>query len=493
MGILKKRAKRRLLSGDARGEEDKRLLNRLWTINIRNTLYFSTFVLLVLFLKAFKVDQSKPLFVEFLPWEYLVANSLMLLVLLIAIYFYLRFRKPHLLTNPRLRLFAMLLLLGVALLGKATDLLSPYLIPVAMGTGLATIFLGAETGFVMMLVLTFLAGMGAPFSALVALVALGGGMTALLSTLRLQKISQLIWAGVFIGLVNMLMYAVGALGTGVEALTWQSLKSLMKTMIWAGLNGPASALLILGGIPVSEYITQKTSSLGLLELLNPSQPLLRMLRERAPGTYHHSECVANLAESAAQAIGADPLLAKVGGYYHDIGKMRRPEFFVENQNSALENPHETISPSMSKVIIASHIKEGMELGREYGLKEDVLQFIPQHHGRSVIRYFYLKALREGAKDSVINMADYRYEAELPKTKETAILMLADSVEAASRTLEDSSRIEDLVEEMVREKLFDGQLNEGPLTMADLAKIKEAFCETLHAMRHARPEPYVKHA
>jgi len=250
--------------------------------------------------------------------------------------------------------------------------------------------------------------------------------------------------------------------------------------------------LILGGIPISEYITQKTSALGLLELLNPSQPLLRMLRERAPGTYHHSECVANLAESAAQAIGADPLLAKVGGYYHDIGKMKRPEFFVENQDPELENPHEKLSPSMSKVIITSHIKEGIELAKEYGLKEDMLQFIPQHHGRSVIRYFYLKALRESGKENTINMNDYRYEAELPKTKEAAILMLADSVEAASRTLEDSSHLEDFVEEMIREKLFDGQLNESPLTMADLAKIKGAFCETLRAMRHARPELYVEH-
>jgi len=458
----------------------------------RGRLALAGFVVLLLFIESFRLDRANPTLIEFLTWPYLLANSLVLLVLLISAGLYLRFRQPQLLAKPRLRLFVMGLLTAIALLEKATDLLSPYLIPVATGTGLVTIFLGAEAGFVMMLVLTFLAGINAPFSAPVALVALGGGMTALLSTLRLHKISQLIWAGVFIGLVNIFMYLGGALATGIEALTWQAARSLMKEIIWTGLNGPISALLILGGIPISEYITQKTSALGLLELLNPSQPLLRMLRERAPGTYHHSECVANLAESAAQAIGADPLLAKVGGYYHDIGKMKRPEFFVENQDPELENPHEKLSPSMSKVIITSHIKEGIELAKEYGLKEDMLQFIPQHHGRSVIRYFYLKALRESGKENTINMNDYRYEAELPKTKEAAILMLADSVEAASRTLEDSSHLEDFVEEMIREKLFDGQLNESPLTMADLAKIKGAFCETLRAMRHARPELYVEH-
>lgn len=482
--ILKKKDKRGLLPADVRKQEGPRLWNRLWNLKTKEIFSFLGFSLSLLFLEAFRVDRAKPFFVEFLAWPYLLANSLILLILLISTGVYLRFRKPELLTKPRLRLFAMSLLFGIALLGKTTDLLSPYLIPIATGTGLATIFLGAEAGFVTMLVLTFVAGAGAPFSVSVALVALGGGLMALLSTLRLQKISQLLWAGVFIGLVNMLMYLGGTLGTGGVHLHW-------PTMMWAAVNGPISALLILGGIPVSEYITQKTSSLGLLELLNPSQPLLKLLRERAPGTYHHSESVANLAESAAQTIGADPLLAKVGSYYHDIGKMNRPEFFAENQDPELENPHEKLNPSMSKVILTSHIKEGLELGKEFGLKEDVLQFIPQHHGRSVIRYFYLKALREGGKGSAINMNDYRYDAELPKTKEAAILMLADSVEAASRTLEDDSRLEDLVEEMIRGKLFDGQFNECPLTMADLAKIKEAFCETLRAMRHARPELYVK--
>jgi len=220
-----------------------------------------------------------------------------------------------------------------------------------------------------------------------------------------------------------------------------------------------------------------------VELLNPSHPLLVLLREKAPGTYHHSFRVADLAESAAQAIGADPLLAKVGGYYHDIGKIRRPEYFVENQQGG-PNPHDEISPSMSKMILMSHIKDGVELAREYGLREDVIRFIRQHHGTSVIRYFYLKALREG-KASEESMDDYRYNAELPQTKETAVVMLADGVEAATHGLDDPAQLEETVREVIRSRVEDGQLRESPLTLRDLERIQEAFCETLRAMRHTR--------
>lgn len=301
---------------------------------------------------------------------------------------------------------------------------------------------------------------------------------ALLRMKNIRANRDLALAGIEIGIINMLMYLGASLFSGIPGVSWD--------VVWAGVNGPISSLLIVGGIPLAEYITQKTSSVGLMELLNPQHPLLAMLREQAPGTYHHSLTVADLGESAAGAIGADPLLTKVGGYYHDIGKTKRPLFFSENQENGV-NPHDELAPNMSKLIITSHVKEGIELGREYGLKEDVLQFIPEHHGTSVIRYFYLKALREQGKELQINVGDYRYEATRPKTKETAILMLADSVEAASRTLEDSSRIEDMVKEQIFDKLNDGQLNESPLTLADLDKIKKAFEETLRAMFHPRPE------
>ncbi len=353
----------------------------------------------------------------------------------------------------------------------------PYLAPVPLAAALVTLFvslpMGLATNILVALVTELL---GPPLSGLIAL---AGGFVAIFCVTRLSKLSDLALGGLEIALVNAVVYGSGA-------AIWGGFRP--DALLWATLSGPLTALLIMGLLPLAEQITQKTSPLGLMELLNPSHPLLDLLREKAPGTYHHSFNVADLSEAAAEAIGADPLLAKVGGYYHDIGKLQRPEFFLENQQNSI-NPHDNLAPSLSKTIITAHIREGIELGRRYGLKEDVLQFIPQHHGTSMIRYFYVKALREGQKEC--SMDDFRYDAELPKTRETAIVMLADGVEAASRSVENGARLEELVEQVIRDKIEDGQLAEAPLTIAELEKIKKAFVATLHAMKHGRPISFPK--
>ncbi len=353
----------------------------------------------------------------------------------------------------------------------------PYLAPTPLAAALATLFvslpMGVATNIVVAVVMEFL---GPPLSGLIAF---AGGFVALWCVARLNKLSDLAFGGLEIALVNALVYASGT-------AIWGGFQP--TSLLWTTLSGPLTALLLMGLLPLAEQITQKTTPLGLMELLNPSHPLLDLLREKAPGTYHHSFNVADLSEAAAEAIGADPLLAKVGGYYHDIGKIQRPEFFLENQQDGT-NPHDALAPSLSKTIITAHIREGIELGRRYGLKEDVLQFIPQHHGTSVIRYFYVKALREGQEECSID--DFRYDAELPKTKETAIVMLADGVEASSRSIENGARLEELVEQVIREKMEDGQLREAPLTLAELEKIKKAFVATLHAMKHGRPISFPK--
>jgi putative nucleotidyltransferase with HDIG domain len=300
----------------------------------------------------------------------------------------------------------------------------------------------------------------------------------LLGTREIRRRSDLAMAGIGVGLINMLTLLAASASSSFASLEWNAIS-------WAGANGPISYLLLLGGIPASEYLTGKTSPLGLMELLSPSHPLMEQLQREAPGTYHHSSNVAQLGANAARAIGADPLLAEVGGYYHDIGKLEKPDYFTENQEGG-KNPHDELSPSMSRLILAAHVRKGVELGRRHGLREDVLRFIPEHHGTSVIRYFYVKALQE--QKGEISMDDYRYEAEQPQTKESAIIMLADSVEAAARVAE-SERLEEVIEEQIRAKLDDGQLDESPLTIADLHKVKKAFYETLRAMHHGRPEDY----
>ena len=406
--------------------------------------------------------------VEVIPWAQIAAQGVLLGLALGA----LGLLAQRTGVSLRLMAFTAGLIFLAALMAQIVHPWVPYLAPAPLAAALVTLFVGRSMGVATNLLVAFVVELLGP--PLAGLIAFGGGLVAIFCVTRLSKLSDLAVGGLEIALANALVYGSGA-------AIWGGFRA--DSLLWATLSGPLTALLLMGLLPLAERITQKTSPLGLIELLNPSHPLLELLREKAPGTYHHSFNVADLSEAAAEAIGADPLLAKVGGYYHDIGKIARPEFFLENQQNGL-NPHDKLAPSLSKTIITAHIREGIELGRRYGLKEDVLQFIPQHHGTSVIRYFYVKALREGQSECSID--DFRYDAELPKTKETAIVMLADGIEAASRSIENGSRLETLVEEAIREKIEDGQLREAPLTLAELEKIKKAFVATLYAMKHGRP-------
>lgn len=461
---------------------------------VRVWLYAVVTALALAGLAAFRINLSASPWVKWAAsWPQLVGDFLVIALLVMLWAVYLQLCYSELLRTARMRVFLVGVVVSVALLGRFTDLLAPYLVPeqmgaylvpVAFGAGLVTIFTGAEVGFAVTILLSIWVGLGNavhPMTAMLA--AFGSGSVAVLRCARLRKFSDLPLTGLEIGVVGVILQGGAVLFyQGSEAVNGVAL-------LWSGVNGLMSVLFIFGGLPLAEFITQKTSPLGLVELLNPSHPLLVMLREQASGTYHHSFNVADLAENAAQAIEADPLLAKVGGYYHDIGKIKRPQFFAENQQNG-HNPHDEISPSMSKVILTSHIKEGVELAQEYGLREDVIQFIRQHHGTSVMRYFYLKALREG-KASPSSMDDYRYVAELPRTRETAIVMLADGVEAASHNAKDAAQLEQIIAEAMSGPLQDAQLKESPLTLRDLEKIKQAFIATLRAMRHDRISSYPK--
>ncbi len=442
-------------------------------------LQFALFLLVLIGLVSFQPDRGSPWLYSFLGWDDLLSCALILLIVYFLLGLYLRLRQPELLARERTRLYLGGLILAVAALDKVASLFSPYLAPVAFGVGLATIFLGLEAAVVTDLALALLVGLGRGIYPAESLVAFAGGLAMLFGVREVRGRTDLAVAGLGASLASMLMLLATSASFSFATLKWNALG-------WTGASGLISYLLLLGGIPISEYLTGKTSPLGLMELLSPSHPLMERLGREAPGTYHHSANVAKLGANAARAIGADPLLTEVGGYYHDIGKLDNPRYFAENQEPG-ENPHDELAPNISKLVLISHIKRGLEIGRQYGLREDVLRFIPEHHGTSVIRYFYVKALQEG--DEEISMDDYRYEGERPKSRETAIIMLADAVEAAARALGDDARLEEVIEEQIRAKLDDGQLDESPLTVADLGKIKQAFLETLRAMRHGRPEDY----
>ncbi|HOO12946.1 MAG TPA: HDIG domain-containing protein, partial [Bacillota bacterium] len=253
------------------------------------------------------------------------------------------------------------------------------------------------------------------------------------------------------------------------------------------LNGIFAAIFTVGTLPAWENLFGIITPLKLLELSNPNQALLKTLLMEAPGTYHHSIIVGNLAEHAAQKIGANPLLARVGAYYHDIGKIKRPYFFTENQ-IAMDNPHEKITPSLSTLIITSHVKDGVELAKQNKLPGVITDIIKQHHGDSVVSYFYHKA-KQGENAGKVNMDSFRYEGPRPQTKEAAIVMLADSVEAAVRSMTDHSpgKIEGMVRKIIKEKLESGQLEESDLTLKDLDIISDAFLDILGGIFHKRIE------
>jgi len=259
--------------------------------------------------------------------------------------------------------------------------------------------------------------------------------------------------------------------------------------MWGALGGLIAAILGYGLLPFFEYVFGVTTDVRLLELGNPAHPLLRELMVKAPGTYTHSLMTGNLAEAGAEAIGANPLLARVGSYYHDVGKLRRPNFFIENQ-AGQENPHDTTSPTLSALIITSHVREGLELAQEYNLPKEITDIIRQHHGTSVVTYFYNKA-SEG--EASVQEADFRYGGERPTSREAALVMLADSSEAVARTVKKPTppRIEAAVRKVVDAKVADGQLDDADLTLADIEKAILVYSRMLSASYHARveyPEP-----
>jgi putative nucleotidyltransferase with HDIG domain len=271
-------------------------------------------------------------------------------------------------------------------------------------------------------------------------------------------------------------------------------------MLFSAVNGALSAILAVGSYHLLGRIAGVVTPLELMELSHPNQPLLRRLMHEAPGTYHHSMVVSNLAEVAAEDIGADPLLARVGAYYHDVGKLLRPYFFTDNQHDR-SNVHDVLDAKTSASVIIDHVREGEKLARENGLPQRVVDFIPQHHGTNLVSFFYQRALQE---DEDADIEHFRYPGPKPQTREAAILMLADGVEAAVRAKAQAGKlrparpeengemgsgqtIREIVEQIVDERMAADQLDEAPLTLRDMSVIKDSFTKTLQGIYHPRVE------
>jgi len=416
-------------------------------------------------------------------WPAILASVALLMAMVVGSGMYLAFYEEPV-WDRLLDVFMIATLLMASVLMARVVLwfvpdISLYVIPLPFVAMLITLLINPRVGFlaaVMTTVACSLVGLSSGVY-LVAVLILDLIAIALLS--RMKQRSHLFWAGAAVTLV------AGVIAFGATLASSSSLSNAYTNGAYGLLGGLLATVLTYGLLPFLEVVFRVTTDVRLLELANPSHPLMRELMLNAPGTYNHSILTANLAEAAAEEIGANGLLARVGAYYHDVGKTKRPMFFVENQPHG-ENPHDNTSPTLSKLVITAHVKEGLELARKHKLPPEVLEIIAQHHGNSLVTYFYAKANEAGQK---LPEEEFRYPGEPPRSAEAALVMLADSCEAGVRAITKPTvhKIENMVRKIVKAKLDDGQLDHCALTLMDIERIVKVFAKMLTGIYHRRIE------
>ena len=411
------------------------------------------------------------------PWTVFLGVGLVVATEMgIAWYFMERFGRRILKANAatRILLAASLMVLFTALARAFISLgYDPYLTPLAGLSILGTILLGPRLMFLMVVISSVNIGViGGDDFLLTAALLLSSGF-AIYTAVRVSSRQELLKAGLFIAMVTAIVtFAVSLVGGGgLSVALWQGVKGLG--------NGVLSLMLAMVLLPLLESAFNILTPMKLLELSDPGNDLVHKLLQRAPGTFAHSMQVGTLAENAAERIGADALLARVGSYYHDIGKMEHPAYFVENQIGQI-NPHDALTPTLSARVIKRHVKDGLEIGRTWNLPREILEIIAQHHGSTRIEYFYRKAIKEAVEGEKIRESEFRYSSGRPRSKEAGIVMLADSVEATVKALPKPTpkRIEDVVADTIKHKLDDGQFDESALTMQEIHEVGDAIRESM---------------
>ncbi|MBQ6398887.1 MAG: HDIG domain-containing protein [Clostridia bacterium] len=418
-----------------------------------------------------------------------IGAGLLMTVALICLVFTLLLLSDSLMQDPRkMTVLLLILCICIALVTLVHLIPNVYLIPVALGPILAAVLLGHVAGISLVLPLGLLyAGMLTGNSvtsfqdAVIIFCSASVSGIAAIQFLRghPQRIRVLL-SGVISAISGMMVLFIFSLLISDES------KNFSQMLAWTALGGLLSGVLAIALQPVFEATFHLATPSRLLEMTNPNQPLMRRLMIEAPGTYHHSIIVANLAEAAAQRIHANPYLARAGAYYHDIGKLQRPSYFKENQMG--ENPHEKTDPYISAAILISHTRDGMLIAQKEHFPPEVISIIVQHHGVTPVMYFYHKALQM-SDGKPVDINDFRYSGPKPQTKEAAIVMLADTIEAAVRTMKDPTpkAINQFIERLVRGKLEDGQLSDCPLSLRDIDEICDAFSGILKGVYHERIE------
>jgi putative nucleotidyltransferase with HDIG domain len=425
-------------------------------------------------------DEQKGFWIKLKPQ---LGKFFLVLIILSILSIYLITDRPAIFNDrKKLLLIALCLFFIAALTFIANSFaLSSYIVPITAVSLIITIFFDTRVGLIVTMIAALLVGALRGNEYAITYSSAFVGAIAVLTVRKVRTRNWIIRSGLFISAAYIFVILVNGL------IAYAEFSAILGNW-WIGiLNGfltPGIAYLL---IIILESVFDLTTDMTLLELSDFNHPLLRQLHLEAPGTYHHCYLVGMLAETAAEALGGNALLARVGSYYHDIGKLEKPEYFVENQTKG-RNPQEKLAPTMSSLILSNHVRRGGEIAREYGLPKEIEDFIYQHHGTSLMSFFYQKALEQSTDDSV-SENEFRYPGPRPQTRETAIVMMADAIEAASRTLKDPtpSRIKGLVEQIIDERFKSGELDDSPLTLRDLSKISLAFQKVLNGRFHGRVE------
>lgn len=387
--------------------------------------------------------------------------------------------KDILTDNDAVVLMCLLFIIGVLVLQISKEYLSPFIFPVSAFVVMSSMLLSTRMGILYAVMLSLFAGLLNGMSFDLFLVMLCGGLVVMMDVAKIRRRSDFITTALRVVVVN------AAIVTMFYLLNQYTLPQYHHNILYAILNGAVSLIIILAFMPVFEKVFSRTTNIKLIELSDFNNPLLKKLMLEAPGTYHHSLMTATISEQAADAIGANSLLARVCAYYHDIGKLKNPEYFIENQGS-VPNPHDPLTPTMSSLILVSHVKDGVSLAQKYNLDKEIINNIEQHHGTTMIHFFYHKALETNRDTDIEN---FRYPGPKPKTKVAAIIMIADSSEAACRAIDEPSavRIQETVEKIINNKFTDGQFSDCPITLRDLKLISNSVTASLIGIYHARIE------
>ncbi len=417
-------------------------------------------------------------------WSDVAGFALATLLAAMLLGLYLWRIEPALLKRPRTLLLLTLLLLAFLLLAKIMvpgRAVLPFVFPAAALSMLITIAISPGLATVTTMVLAGLVGLMANSSLEIATYVAASGLIAILTLNRGERLNALFWSGLYVAVANVLVLMIFRIPAGGTDPI-----GLLQLYGAAVLNGVLSASLTLISLFVLGNAFDVTTTVQLLELARPTHPLLNDLLHKAPGTYHHTLMVANLAEQAAERIGANSMLTRVGAYYHDVGKTVRPYMFVENQVEGA-NVHDQFEPRTSAEIIVSHVTEGLELAKKYRLPSRVRAFIPEHHGTMRVSFLYQKAVAQAAGSNNVDESSFRYPGPKPRTKETALLMLADGCEAAVRANrpESSDQLNEIVRQVIADRIMWGQLDECPLTLGELEKVRASFVATLQGVYHPR--------